>query len=186
MKNILIAFAILFSFLSVNAQSSVKFKNKDFPIAGFSIMKSSLKGMEYVDYESFLNYNEKENTFELTVVQTFGEPTNLSPDQVEMGAKSRREGSDKDILITQIKAENVATEFLNEENPFSEEVNMFTQTVYSVYVAVKSEKGFKVKMYDRSSPEILDYEQNVGVNVYFKSKEAAQAFFNALLKATQK
>lgn len=186
MKNLLILFAILFSFLSINAQSTIKFKGKDFSIAGYSTMRSTLKEMEEVDYQSFLGYDEKNNTFELTVVQTFGEKKDRPANEIELGAKSRREGNDKDILITTINPANVAKDFLNESSSISEETNMFSTTVYSVYVVIESEKVFKVKMYDRSSPDVFEYDATVGVSVYFTTKEAAKAFFDALQKATNK
>jgi hypothetical protein len=186
MKNLLISFVLLLPFFSLNAQSSVKFKGTDFSIAGYSIMKSTLKEMEEVEYESFIGYNEKNNTFELTVVQTFGEKKDRPANQVELGAKSRREGNDKDILVTSINPANVAKDFLNESSSILEETDMFTKTVYSVYIVIESGKAFKVKMYDRSSPDVFEYEATVGVSVYFTSKEAAKAFFDALQKATNK
>lgn len=178
----------LSAFLCLNvflfAQSNVHFKGNDFPITGYKTFTGTLKEMEYVQYENYLGYNEKENLFVLTTVQTFGENKNMASDSKELFAKSRAAGNDKDIVIVSINPAAIDKDFLEEKISIKEETDMFTNPAFSVYIAIASSKEMKAQSYDRLSKNVFEYGQTVGISVYFTSLEAAKAFFNELVKAT--
>jgi len=164
-KALLITAAVLLYAVSFS-QTTIKFKGKDFVVAGKSAGAIKGKNDNPVSYECYWDINPETKTITGTTVQTF---------------KNDVAGDGKDIEVRRGLLSDLNLELL--DTGIQEDTLMFSNTVYPVSLYTKENQNLvkSWSCYRFSKGDKLEATDNVwNIQVVFARKEDAQAFIQTL------